>query len=139
MIANPSDATILDLLASVRTIAVVGASANPARPSHDVTAWLAGRGYEVVAVNPGHAGGTIAGVPCFASLADVPHPIDMVDVFRRSDAVPGIVDEVLAMAPQPMALWLQLGVVHEDAATRARTAGIIVVQDRCPKIELMRR
>lgn len=128
-------AHIREVLASVRTIAVVGASANPVRPSSFVMAYMAEHGYDVVPVNPGHAGNTIQGVPCYASLADVPGPIDMVDVFRRSAAVPGVLDEALALDPRPRVLWLQLGIVHPEAAARARAAGMIVVQDRCPKIE----
>ena len=128
-------AHIRDVLASVRTIALVGASANPVRPSSFVMAYMLEKGYDVVPINPGHAGGTILGRPCYASLADVPRPIDMVDVFRRSDAVPAILDEVLALDPVPRVLWLQLGVTHPEAAARARAAGLIVVQDRCPKIE----
>ena len=129
---------IRDILASVRTIAVAGASANPVRPSSFVMAYMIEKGYEVVPINPGQAGGTILGRPCYASLTDVPHPIDMVDVFRRADAVPGVLDEVLALDPRPSVLWLQLGVVHDEAAGRARAAGLTVVQDRCPKIEFGR-
>ena len=130
-----NDDVTRDVLTSVRTIAVVGASANPARPSFGVVTHLVRYGYDVVPINPGHAGGTIQGLPCHASLADVPRPIDMVDVFRRSDAVPGVMDEVLALDPLPRVLWLQLGVTHPDAEAQARAAGMIVVADRCPKIE----
>lgn len=126
---------IADVLRSVRTIAVVGASSNPQRPSSFVIADLSKKGYDVVPINPGQAGGIIMGLPCYGTLADVPRPIDMVDVFRRADAVPGVLDEALALDPQPGVLWLQLGVVHPAAATRARAAGMTVIQDRCPKIE----
>ena len=131
-------AHIRDILARVRTIAVVGASANPVRPSSFVTAYLREKGYDVVPINPAQSGRTIDGLTFHASLADVPRPIDMVDVFRRPDAVPGILDEMLALDPVPGVLWLQLGVVHQQAAERARAAGITVVQDRCPKIEFGR-
>ena len=128
-------ATVRRILREVRTIAIVGASANPVRPSSFVMQYMLDKGYDCVPINPGHADGTIGGRPCYASLADVPRPIDMVDVFRRSDAVPGILDEMLALDPLPGVLWLQLGVRHEEAAERARERGITVVQDRCPKIE----
>ena len=126
---------IADVLRSVRTIAVVGASANPQRPSSFVIADLSKKGYDVVPINPGRAGGSIMGLPAFGTLGDVPRPIDMVDVFRRPDAVPAILDEALALAPRPRVLWLQLGVINEEAAARARAEGMIVIQDRCPKIE----
>ena len=129
---------IADVLRSARTIAVVGASANPQRPSSFVIADLAKKGYDVVPINPGRAGSTIMGLPCFATLADVPRPIDMVDVFRRAEAVPAVLDEALALAPRPQVLWLQLGIVHMEAAERARAAGMVVIQDRCPKIEFGR-
>ena len=128
-------AHIRDVLASVRTIALVGASANPVRPSSFVMAYMLEHGYDVVPINPGQAGGTILGQPCYGALADVPRAIDMVDVFRRSDAVPGVLDEVLALDPIPSVLWLQLGITHAEAAARARAAGMTVIQDRCPKIE----
>lgn len=132
---EPNVATILS---TVRTVAVLGASPKAERPSNDVMRFLIERGYDVCAVNPGHAGGEINGRPCYATLADIPHPIDMIDVFRASDAVPSIVDEVLALDPKPHVLWLQLGIRHDEAAARARAAGLTVVQDRCPKIEIAR-
>ena len=128
-------AFIASIMRSVRTIAVVGASADPQRPSSFVIADLARKGYDVVPINPAHAGRAIMGLPCFGSLGEVPRPIDMVDVFRRADAVPAILDDMLTLDPRPAVLWLQLGVVNDKAASRARAAGIAVVQDRCPKIE----
>ena len=90
-------------------------------------------------VNPGHAGERLWGQEVHASLSDIPLPVDVVDVFRRSEAVPGIVDEVLAMNPLPKVIWLQIGgVTHAEAAARAEAAGIVVIQDRCPKIEYQR-
>lgn len=133
-----SDALIRDIFAKVRTIAVLGASPYSARPSHGVTAFLVRQGYEVFAVNPGHAGKTIAGAPTFATLADVPVAIDMVDVFRASDNLPEIVNEVLALEPLPKVLWTQLGVRDDEAASRAQAAGITVIQNRCPAIEMPR-
>ncbi|WP_333824228.1 CoA-binding protein [Pinisolibacter sp.] len=127
------DAYIVDILRSVKTIAVVGASPNEARPSFGVTRFLKTKGYDVVAINPGHAGGEIAGCPVFASLADVPHAIDMVDVFRNSDAAGEAVDEAIAIGAK--VVWLQLGVRNDEAAARAEAAGLKVVMNRCPKIE----
>lgn len=132
------DAYIADILNSVRTIAVVGASANEVRPSYFVTKYLVDKGYEVFPVNPGYAGKEILGRMTYASLADIPSAIDMVDVFRASSAVPGIVDEVLKLDPLPKVIWMQLTVRSDDAAARAEAAGIKVVMNRCPKIEYAR-
>ena len=132
------NAYIAGILGSVRTIAIVGASANDVRPSFFVAKYLIDKGYEVYPINPGHAGKEILGRPTYARLADVPVAIDMVDVFRASDAVPGIVDEVLALDPRPKVLWTQLTVRHDEAAARAEAAGIKVVMNRCPKIEYAR-
>jgi len=122
-----------EILRSVKTIAVVGASPNPMRPSYGVARFLAAQGYDVVAINPGHAGGEIAGCPVFASLADVPRPIDMVDVFRNSDAAGAVADEAIAVGAK--VVWMQLGVRDDAAAARAEAAGLKVVMNRCPKIE----
>ena len=130
--------SLVDLLAGVRTIAVVGLSANPARPSNDVFAFLLARGHKCIGVNPGLAGRNVHGAPVVASLAEIDHPIDMVDIFRASATVGGIVDAALALAPHPRIIWMQLGVVDEAAKTRAEAAGLTVVMDRCPKIELGR-
>lgn len=129
------DGLIGDILHSVKTIAMVGASANNVRPSYFVLKYLVAKGYTVHPINPGRAGGEIAGRPCFASLADVPAPIDMVDVFRASGAVPGVIDEALLLDPLPKVIWLQLGIRNDEAAARAEAAGITVIQNRCPKIE----
>lgn len=132
------DALLRDILTRVRTIAVVGASANPARPSHGVLRFLLAQGYHVVAVNPGLATDAITGVATYSALAAVPEPIDMIDVFRDNAAVDGVVDEVLALRPLPSVVWMQLGVRVDAAAARAEAHGITVVMDRCPKIDLPR-
>ncbi|SJM33338.1 CoA-binding protein [Mesorhizobium delmotii] len=129
------NAYIAGILNSVKTIAMVGASANDVRPSYFVLKYLLGKGFSVFPINPGQAGKEILGRMTYATLADVPEPIDMVDVFRGSAAVPGVVDEVLRLDPLPKVIWMQLGVRHDEAAARAEAAGIKVVMNRCPKIE----
>ena len=129
------NAYIADILNSVRTIAIVGASANDVRPSFFVTKYLIDKGYTVYPINPGHAGREILGRPVHAKLADVPEPIDMVDIFRASAAVPPVVDEALALEPQPKVIWMQLTVRNDAAAAKAEAAGVKVVMNRCPKIE----
>jgi len=129
------DAYIGGILNSVKTIAMVGASANDVRPSFFVLKYLLNKGFEVYPVNPGQAGKEILGRMCFARLADIPVALDMVDIFRASDAVPGVVDEVLKLEPLPKVIWTQLTVRNDEAATRAEAAGIKVVMNRCPKIE----
>lgn len=126
---------IADILNSVKTIAMVGASPNDVRPSYFVLKYLLAKGFTVFPINPGHAGREILGRTVYASLADLPQPVDMVDIFRASSAVPGIVDEVLGLDPLPKVVWMQLGVRNDDAAARAEAAGIRVVMNRCPKIE----
>jgi uncharacterized protein len=132
------DDAIRQILTSVRTIAVVGASPNPARPSNDVLGVLIDRGFETFPVNPFHTGALIRGRPVSARMADVPAPIDMVDVFRNSAAAGGVVDEALRLDPLPRVIWMQLGVINEEAARRARATGVTVVMNRCPAIELRR-
>lgn len=134
----PDDALIRSVLGSVRTIAVLGASPNRERPSNSVLRFLLAAGYEAIPVNPGHAGNKIAGRLVYARLTDIPGPVDMVDVFRRPEALPAIVDELLAMDPRPRVLWTQLGVVNPEATARAEAAGLTVVVDRCPAIEYPR-
>jgi predicted CoA-binding protein len=126
---------IRGILDSVKTVAIVGASANEVRPSFFVTKYMIDKGYTVYPLNPGIAGQEILGRPVYASLADVPEPIDMVDIFRNSEATAGVVDEALALDPLPKVIWMQLTVRHDEAAAKAEAAGIKVVMNRCPKIE----
>lgn len=132
------DSDIRSIFERVRVIAVVGASNNPERPSNYVGAFLQGKGYKVIPVNPGLAGQEINGAKVYASLAGIPEPVDMVDIFRAADAVPGVVEEALALNPQPTVIWMQMGIIHEEAAAKARAAGLTVVMDRCPKVEIPR-
>jgi uncharacterized protein len=131
-----ADADIAALLRATRRIAVIGASAKPDRPSFGVMKALLDHGYDVVPVNPGLAGQQIHAQTVVATLADVVPPADMVDVFRDSSAVAGIVDE--AITHGAASLWLQLGVIDAIAASKAEAAGLVVVMDHCPKIELRR-
>lgn len=126
---------ISSILQEVKTIAVVGASGNEIRPSFFVMKYLMDKGYRIIPVNPGQAGKPILGQMTYARLSDIPEPVDMVDIFRASDAVPGIVDEALALDPLPKVLWMQLTIRHDEAAQRAEAAGLRVVMNRCPKIE----
>ncbi|EKF20228.1 CoA-binding protein [Nitratireductor pacificus] len=132
------DAYISAILNTVKSVAIVGASANEVRPSFFVTKYLIDKGYAVYPVNPGQAGKTILGRPVVARLADLPEPVDMIDVFRPSAAVPGVADEVLAMDPLPKVVWMQLTVRDDASARRLEEAGIQVVMNRCPKIEYAR-
>ncbi len=122
-----NDADIRKLLETTRTIAVVGLSEKPDRPSHHVSAYMQAQGYRIIPVNPGVIG--ILGERSYASLRDIPEPVDLVDVFRRSDAVPEIVQDAIAIGAK--SLWLQEGVIHEAAAADAQAAGLAVVMDRC--------
>lgn len=134
------DAFLKEILQTTRVVAVVGVSPNPVRPSYYVARYLGLKGYRVIPVNPGHAGEEILGQRVYASLAGIPKEarVDMVDIFRRSEAVPAIVDEALAELPEIRTIWMQIGVAHGDAAARAEAAGLRVVQNRCPKIEYQR-
>jgi len=130
-----SDGYIRSVLRAAKAIAMVGASANSVRPSYFVLKYLRERGYDVIPVNPGQAGKPILDTMFVATLADIQQPIDMVDVFRASDQVPGVVDEVLKLNPLPKYLWMQLGIRNDAAAEKLEAAGIQVVMNRCPKIE----
>jgi uncharacterized protein len=129
------DEMIRAILREVRTIALVGASNNPARPSYIVFKYLLGRGYDVIPVNPGLVGQTLLGRPVHGRLADIAQPIDMVEIFRNSEAAGPITDEALALRPLPKVIWMQLSVRNDAAAARAEAAGVRVVMNRCPKIE----
>jgi predicted CoA-binding protein len=131
-----SDEFLKDTLGRVRSIAVVGASANWNRPSFFVMKYLQAKGYRIVPVNPKEAGTTILGEKVYASLADIPFPVDMVDIFRSSEEAGPLTDAAITLHPK--VLWMQIGVRNDAAAKRAEAAGITVVMNRCPKIEYSR-
>jgi O-acetylhomoserine (thiol)-lyase len=131
-----TDAKIRNILSTVRTVAMVGASPNWNRPSYFVMKYLQGKGYRVIPVNPGTAGGEQLGERVYASLRDIPDEIDMVDVFRASDAAGPIVDDAIAIGAK--VVWMQLGVRNDEAAAKAEAAGLDVIMNRCPKIEFGR-
>jgi predicted CoA-binding protein len=133
---NPEDRIIIEALKQARVIALVGASANPARDSHEVMAFLQRKGHRVIPVNPGLAGQVLLGERVHATLADIPERVDLVDVFRNSEAAGPIVDEAIAIGAR--CVWMQLGVINDAAAARGRAAGLTVIMDRCPKIEYSR-
>jgi uncharacterized protein len=129
------DAYIQGILNTVKTIAMVGLSPKDNRPSYFAFKYLLERGYHMIPVNPGQAGKEILGQKVYAKLADIPEPIDMVDIFRASQYAPGIVKEALALNPRPQVIWMQLSVRNDEAARLAEEAGLKVVMNRCPKIE----
>lgn len=129
---------IADILKTTKTIALLGASPNPDRPSNRVMGFLLSRGYQVFPVNPGQAGKQILGQTVYARLADVPQPVDMVDVFRAAEFLDGVVDEALALETPPKVIWGQLSVRDDRAAAKAEAAGVKMVMDRCPAIEIPR-
>jgi uncharacterized protein len=129
------DSYIRGILNTVKTIAMVGVSPRDNRPSYFAFKYLLERGYRMIPVNPGHVGKVILGQKVYAKLADIPEPVDMVDIFRASQFAPDVVDEAMAMKPRPAVIWMQLGVRSDEAAAKAEAAGIKVVMNRCPKIE----
>ena len=129
------DSYIRGILNTVKTIAMVGFSPKENRPSYFVFKYLTERGYRVIPVNPGQAGKEVLGQKIYAKLADIPEPIDMVDIFRGSEFALGIVKEALALTPKPQVIWMQLTVRNDEAAKLAEDAGLKVVMNRCPKIE----
>ena len=131
------DAFLKSVLQRTKTVAVVGVSMNSVRPSYYVARYLGLKGYKVIPVNPGHAGKMLFGQTVRASLSDIDEPVDMVDIFRRSEAVPPIVDQALSL-PGLRTIWMQIGVEHAEAAAKAEAAGVDVVMNRCPKIEYQR-
>ena len=130
-----SDPYIRGILNTVKTIAMVGVSPKTNRPSYFAFKYLLERGYRMIPVNPGQAGGDLLGQKVYARLADIPEAVDMVDVFRASEHTLGVVQEAIALNPRPKVIWMQLGVRNDEAATLAEANGIKVVMNRCPKIE----
>jgi len=131
-----SDDLIKKVLGEAKTVAVVGVSANESRPSYFVMKYMQGKGYRCIPVNPGLAGKTLLGELVYPDLKSIPFPVDMVDVFRNSEAAGGVTDEAIAIGAK--SVWMQLGVINESAAARAEAAGLDVVMDRCPKMEYSR-
>ena len=136
--ADDSDALLRRILTETKVIAVVGVSLNPVRPSYYVARYLSLRGFRVIPVNPGHAGETLFGERVRHDLSDISEPVDMVDIFRRSEAVPPIVAEALAVLPGLGTVWMQIGVQNAEARAMAEARGVTVIENRCPKIEYQR-
>ena len=132
------DLRLRKILTGTRVIALVGWSPNPDRPSNGVARFLKARGFRVIPVNPGQAGMAVLGEVVRASLAEIDEPVDMVDIFRRSEAAGAVVDAALAALPGLKTIWMQLGVRDDAAAARARASGVEVVMNRCPVIEIRR-
>ncbi|WP_170478795.1 CoA-binding protein [Ruegeria arenilitoris] len=135
---NYSDEFLKRVLQRTKTIAMVGVSMNPVRPSYYVARYLSLKGYTVIPVNPGHAGKKLFGQTVQGALSDISQPVDMVDIFRRSEAVPPIVDEALACFQHLRTIWMQIGISHPEAADTARERGVDVIMNHCPKIEYQR-
>jgi uncharacterized protein len=137
---RPDDAMLKQVLTTTKVIAVVGISPNPVRPSYYVARYLGLKGYRVIPVNPGHAGETLLGQTVMGSLRDIPSdvPVDMVDIFRRSDHVPPIVAEALDHLPQLRTVWMQIGVQNAEARAMAEARGLTVIENLCPKMEYQR-
>ena len=129
------DSYIRSILTDVKSIAMVGASPVNVRPSYFAFKYLVERGYDMIPINPGQVGKSLVGKPFVGSLKDIGRPVDMVDIFRNSDAAAAVVDEALSLPVLPKVIWMQLGVRHDEAAARAEAAGLKVVMNRCPKIE----
>jgi predicted CoA-binding protein len=133
-----SDTLLRRVLRDTKTVACVGVSLNETRPSYFVARYLALKGFKVMGVNPGYAGQQGFGGKIVDSLEALTAPADMVDIFRRSDQAGAVVDEALALPSPPKVIWMQIGVINEAAAERARAAGVTVIMNRCPKIEYQR-
>ena len=131
----PADERLARLLLETRVIAMVGASLKPARPSHGVGLYMAQNGYRVIPVNPGHAGKELFGETVVASLADIEEPVDMLNIFRRSDQIAPVVKEALVALPGLKSVWMQLGLSNAEARTMAEGKGLTVVENRCLLIE----
>ena len=135
---NYPDDHLKNVLKRTKRVAVVGVSMNPVRPSYYVARYLSLKGYTVIPVNPGHAGKMLFGQTVHARLSDIKVGVDMVDIFRRSEAVPPIVDEALEVFPGLDTVWMQIGVENAEATRKAEARGVTVIQNRCPKIEYQR-
>lgn len=133
-----SDTLLRDVLQRTKIVAVVGVSANPVRPSYFVARYLRLKGFRVLPVNPAYQGSQLFGETVAGTLSEVTAPVDMVDIFRRSEAVGPIVDEALSALPHLKTIWMQIGVENAEAARKAEARGITVIQNRCPKIEFQR-
>ncbi|SRR5690554_3306456 len=131
----PADDELRELLTGVRRIAVIGASTRDGRPANYVPAYMAGRGYDVVGVNPAAVGEQLFGNEVVGSLAELGSRVDLVNVFRRSEDIPGHLDDILSLEPLPRAVWIQLGLRHDETAAALRAKGITVIQDRCLMVE----
>jgi predicted CoA-binding protein len=129
------DSYIRSILNTVKTIAMVGVSANTSRPSYFAFKYLLERGYHMIPVNPALGGQELLGRKAYARLSDIPEPVDMVDIFRASRYAVAIVEEALALSPRPQVIWMQLGIRNDEAAKLAEASGLKVVMNRCPKIE----
>ncbi|GHE91653.1 CoA-binding protein [Aliiroseovarius zhejiangensis] len=138
MTHDDTDARLTSILTSTRVIGLVGLSHKPERASHEVAGFLKRKGYRVIGVNPGLAGQEMFGETVVASVRDLPPETDMIDLFRRSDAVAPIVDEALNALPDLKTVWMQLGVENAEARAQAEAKGVTVVENRCPKIEFPR-
>ncbi|MDR9395731.1 MAG: CoA-binding protein [Roseovarius sp.] len=138
MTEDYSDSHLRHILQRTRRIAVVGMSLNEVRPSYYVARYLGLKGFEVIPVNPAHTGARVFGREVMGSLGEIDGGVDMVDIFRRPEHVPAIVDEALALFPDLQTIWMQIGVQHDEAAATARARGVDVVMNRCPKIEYQR-
>ncbi|MBN8935259.1 MAG: CoA-binding protein [Rhizobiales bacterium] len=132
---NYPDSYIRGILNTVKSIAMVGISPKDNRPSYFAFKYLLERGYRMIPVNPGQAGKEILGQKVYATLADIPQPVDMIEIFRAARFAPAVVDEALAITPRPAVIWMQLSVRSDEAAAKAEAAGLKVVMNRCPKIE----
>jgi len=135
---SPSDRLLRGILKSTKTIAMVGLSMNETRPSYFVGRYLHKRGYKIIPINAGHGGKNFFGQLVKSSIHEIDEPVDMVDIFRKPEAVPQIVDDSLAKLKGLKTIWMQIGIKHESSAQKARQLGLNVIEDRCPKIEHQR-
>lgn len=135
--SEPTTDEIMSILREVKTIAVVGASDNPARPSYMVMQFLKNRGYRIIPINPSLAGQQLMGERVYSNLTEVPEPVDMVDIFRNSEAAMEVTEDAIKIGAK--VVWMQIGVINEKAAELALSAGLKVVMNRCPKIELSKQ